>query len=386
MKKNYHLDTCTLLEQENTIEILRNGEENNIFISMTVINEIDNLLKSKKRYLAMSALHDIWNNKEHVTFVGDIKELNNDDHILDDVKDKDHVLVTNDKLLHLKAYIKGIKSENFKITNPFLNESEKYTGFVNENDEKVNNCFYFKEGKLFQWINNEEKFVNHTNKVWEILPKNIYQNAAMELLLNNDIKIVTIQSLAGKGKSFLSLATALKLVFEKKLYSKIYIIKYPSEIGEDIGYLPGSVEQKLAPYWRPLLKLLLKLYQLRNFRKGITEEKLDGWPILNPNKIEFLPVNYLRGENIEQSVIIISEAQNITRHDMRTILTRMGENVKVIIEGDISQIDNPNCNQNNNALNWIVKCLKDNPKYGHVTIKGNDTRGEICKMILDSDF
>jgi len=208
----------------------------------------------------------------------------------------------------------------------------------------------------------------------------------MELLLNNDIKIVTIQSLAGKGKSFLSLATALKLVFEKKLYSKIYIIKYPSEIGEDIGYLPGSVEQKLAPYWRPLLKLLLKLYQLRNFRKGITEEKLDGWPILNPNKIEFLPVNYLRGENIEQSVIIISEAQNITRHDMRTILTRMGENVKVIIEGDISQIDNPNCNQNNNALNWIVKCLKDNPKYGHVTIKGNDTRGEICKMILDSDF
>jgi len=138
-----------LLEQENTIEILRNGEENNIFISMTVINEIDGLLKSKKRYLAMSALHDILNNKENITFVGDIKELNNDDHILNDVQGEDHILVTNDLLLQLKSYIKGIKSENFKVTNPFLNESEKYTGFINETDEKINNCFYFREGKLF---------------------------------------------------------------------------------------------------------------------------------------------------------------------------------------------------------------------------------------------
>jgi len=93
-----------------------------------------------------------------------------------------------------------------------------------------------------------EKIVSHTNKIWEVLPKNIYQNAAMELLLNEKIEVVTIQSEAGKGKSYLSLAAALKLVFEKKLYSKIYIVKYPSEIGEEIGFLPGTVDQKLAPY------------------------------------------------------------------------------------------------------------------------------------------
>ena len=103
-------------------------------------------------------------------------------------------------------------------------------------------------------------------------------------------------------------------------------------------------------------------------------------------KIEFLPINYLRGDNIDNAVVIISEAQNITRHDMRTILTRMGSKVKCIVEGDVSQIDNPKCSKSNNALNWLVKCMKDNRQYGHVLIKGENVRGNICKMILNSKF
>jgi PhoH-like ATPase len=391
MKKNYHLDTCTLLDQDNTIEILRNGEENNIFVSMTVINELDHLLKSKKRHLAMNALDSLIEHKGSICFIDDTSEQNNDDQILKSVincPSDEKTLVTNDKLLRLKAYIKGIASQEFKITNPFKNESEKYTGIVNaEEPNHPANSFYFKEGKLFHNHNGNIKLISYNNSVWNVSPKTIYQNAAMELLINDDIPLVTIQSNSGFGKSFISLAAALKLVFETKKYSKIYIVRYPSEIGEDLGFLPGKIDEKMALHWKPLYKLLIKLHKSRNFSKGFLDEKTpDGWPILNPQKIEFLPVNYLRGENLEDCVVIIDEGQNFTRNDMRTVLTRMCENVKCIITGDISQIDNPKCDVNNNALNWLVKIFKGNNKYGHIMLKGNSTRGDITKMILDSGY
>jgi len=391
MKKNYHLDTCTLLEQENTIDILRNGEENNIFISMTVINELDYLLKSKKRHLAMSALTSILNHKDHITFLDDGGKENNDDKILSSVmgrSEEDKILVTNDKLLHLKAFIRGIQAQEFKVTQPFKNESEKYTGIVDYDENPPLNSFYFNEGKLFHVTNTgTPKLISYNNTVWGVTPKTIYQNAAMELLNNDDIPLVTIQSSSGFGKSFISLAAALRLVFETKKHSKIYIVRYPSEIGEDLGFLPGKIDEKMALHWKPLYKLLIKLHKIRNFNKGFFDEKTpDGWNILNPQKIEFLPVNYLRGENLDDCVVVIDEGQNFTRQDMRTVLTRMGENVKCIITGDISQIDNPKCDVNNNGLNWLVKIFKGHSKYGHIILKGNSTRGEITKMILDMEF
>lgn len=398
MKKFYHIDTCALLEQDDTIEILKNGEENHIYISIEVLNEIDGLLKSKKRNIAMMALDNIIKNKEHISFTGDVNKLfKTDDVILDNVKthsekhDTNGILITNDKMLQLKSYIRGVESQPFLVTNPFKSESEQYTGFIDvwggdDDNDYVNNCFFFKNGKLHTYTDNKVKRLSHDNETWGIHPKSAYQNATMELLLNNDINLVTIQSPAGLGKSTLAIAAGLKLVFEQKLYDKMYIVKYPSMIGEDMGFLPGDLDTKMELHWRPFLKILMELNKKRTIKKGFLINKDTVWPLLNPMKIEFLPVNYLRGDNISNAVVIISEAQNITRHDMRTILTRMGSKVKCIVEGDVSQIDNPKCSESNNALNWLVKCMKDNRRYGHILIKGENVRGNICKMILDSDF
>lgn len=388
MKKHYHLDTCTLLDQENAIDVLRNGEENKIYISMTVINELDGLMKSNKRHLASASIDNILKNKEHIIFTGDLNGIeNNDDKILNNVEENG-ILVTNDKMLRLKAYIRNKEAQEFLITNPFKNESEKYTGFVGyeKGEDLVENCFYFKQGKLFHYTEGEEKFVNYDVNAWTIQPKNIYQKAAMDLILNDKIPLISLQGQAGTGKSLISLACAMKMAFEQKKYNKIYIMRYPSIIGEDLGYIPGKIEEKYAPHWEPVLRLLLNLYQKREYKKLFTGETENGWPLLNKSKIEFLPVGYLRGMTLENCIIILDESQNITRSVMRTMLTRMGNNVKVICNGDITQIDNPVCNTNNNALNWMVKYFKGESLFAHLMIKGNGVRGPITQMVLDSGF
>lgn len=392
MNKTYHLDTSILLEGENTIQTLRNGEENQIRIPITVINELDHLVKNNtKRAKAMFAIQDIVENKEIITFTGNVSQLkSNDDRILRSVidsEDVDPVLVTNDVILQLKAYIHDVKSEEYKSSMPFQSDSQKYTGFIDYYCEEkfVNNCFYFKEGKLFQNADNKEVFVDTGRTVWNVKSRNVYQSAAIELMMNSDIKLITVQGVAGSGKTFLSLASALHSVLQMKKHRKIIAVKYPIEIGEKMGFLPGTISDKMEPYWKSMYNLVLKLHDIRKANKlFVCPEK--AVPEMNPRFFEFMPVNYLRGDNVDDAFVVISEAQNIPRHDMRTILTRMGENVKCIVEGDITQIDNQQCNINNNGLNWLVKKLKGNENYGHVTLNGKTTRGPICDMIVNSGY
>ena len=383
MHRTYVLDTCALLEQENTSEILRNGSENKICIPITVINELDGLLKNKhKRRKTLKVVENLLKNKEWINFIGDIDILNNDDKILNQVDEA--TLVTNDLILQLKAYIKGVDVEDFRQSNPWDGEEQRYSGFIDyEGEPLVENCFYFYEGKLFHYTNNEHKCINYENNIWNIKPKDIYQNAAFEILTNPNIYLKTIQSTAGTGKSLLSLASALYSVFQKKRFDKIVIIKYPVEIGEDLGFLPGDINEKMQPHWNSLYKLLLKLHDKKAFNKGFVNPD-DILPTINPRKIEFLPVNYLRGENLDNCILVASECQNIPRDEMRTILTRMGENVNVVLEGDISQIDNKLCNYDNNGLNWVIKKMKGHKHYAHLHMNCKDTRGPICNMVRET--
>lgn len=167
MQKRYHLDTNVLMEDEFAIENLRNGEENEIYISIIVIDELDRLSKvNEKRPKAKAAIQDILNNKEYIFFTGNIEELNcDDDKILAticDPKYKEDTLVTNDIVLQLKAYIRGIHAEGYISSIPFQSESQKYTGFIDwySEDEYVNNCFYFKDGKLFHYTGGKEIYVD----------------------------------------------------------------------------------------------------------------------------------------------------------------------------------------------------------------------------------
>lgn len=169
MQKNYHLDTCILMENENVIEILRNGNENDISISMTVLEELDGLLKdTQKRPRALKAVQSIYENKDYITFTGDKNQiLNNDDKILKSIMRDgrdDPVFVTNDLMLRLKSYIHNIESEEFKESKPFESESQKYTGFIEYyTEEKIPNCFYFKEGKLHQHTSKKERIIDYSH-------------------------------------------------------------------------------------------------------------------------------------------------------------------------------------------------------------------------------
>jgi PhoH-like ATPase len=392
MKKNYVLDTNVLLENEKCIEILRNGEENDIFIPATVIEELDRLKRDRrKRHQVNRAVEALKEHKEHVTIIyNGIKYETADNFILKEIQanlDKvdSPIFVTNDNLLRFKAEKLGIESEDFKDSNPFQSESQRYTGFVNidEGEEFEKNCFYWNEGKLYFNDQYGTGSMVTDQEVWKVSPRTSYQKAAMDLVVNEDIDLVTIQSEAGFGKTFLALAAMFDQVFEKKNFKKIFVFKANIEIGNELGFLPGDVNEKMYPYFRPIQDLMEKLHDLRVANSAWEDPQAPKLE-LNRRKIEMLPINFLRGMNIDNSIVLIDEVQNLGREELRTILSRMGENVKVICTGDVRQIDNIHLNQENNGLNWMVRLFRGQPNYGHVVLAGNRSRGPIADLVREA--
>jgi len=394
MKKNYVIDTNVLIDNPECIDILRNGEENNVFLSIDVIHELDSLKKNERlRHLINTAINNINKNLDYITIIGEIDfQKKNDLKILKQIKDSKEIdnpiLVTNDEIFKLYSKITDVNCENFKSSNPFKSESQIYTGFIKDLEKEfVPNCFIWENGfPVFYNKNKESKIINYSNIVWNVTPRNVYQNLALELMLNDDINLVTIQSEAGMGKTYLSLATALLKVLQSKTYSKIFVVKPIIEIGEKLGYLPGTLEEKLDPYMKYLFNLLLKLHELRSAGKIFLNTDNSNKIRFDSRKFEILPLGYIRGMNIDDAFVIIDEAQNITRQQMRSILTRMGENVKCICIGDVKQIDHPHLNEQNNGLNWCVVKLKGFDNYSHMTLKNKNSRGPICDMVLKSNL
>lgn len=352
-----------------------------------VLNELDKLKKdSKLRNRVMEVIREINKNKEYIyildEYSNDINDIN-DDLILNCIKDPNNLtLVTNDEMLHFKAWSKNIKCEFYKNSIPFLVESQKYTGFIDKskNDQLINNCFYWEEGKLIYHKNSGDKYITYDNEVWKVKPRTPYQNAALELILDDTIDLITIQSEAGFGKTYLALAAALKLIFEEHKYKKLIIIKPNIDVGNnELGFLPGNIQEKIWPYFLPIYDLLLKLHELRPANK-LWKTK-DDENILNDRKCEFAPLNFMRGRNISDALVIIDETQNYSKSDMRVLLSRMGDNTKCICLGDIKQIDNIYLTEDNNGLNWLVKLCKNQKNYGHIVLKGNKSRGPIADLV-----
>ena len=214
-----------------------------------------------------------------------------------------------------------------------------------------------------------------------MLPRTVYQNLALELMTSEEIPIVSIQSEAGYGKSHLALASALYLTLEKKRFNKIYVVKPMIEIGQKLGFLPGSLREKMEPYNKYISDLVLKLHGVRPANKLFLDAQAYP-PLYDPKRFELLPLAYIRGMNIENAVIIVDEMQNLSRSECRSLLSRMGENVKCICLGDTRQIDNPYLNRDNNGLNWVVKKFKGNRLYAHLVLKGEKSRGPITDLVI----
>lgn len=391
MKKSYILDTNALLDDPNCIRVLRNGQENAVGIPFHVILELDKLKKEPRvKHLVSKAIDSI---RENLEVVHIIKEdgaepliPSVDLQILREIKSaglQDPILVTNDRILQLMAEVSGVRSQEYKCSRPYESESQQYTGFVAEDDEKSANCFVWHEGRPMFYGPDGARVIDYEHEVWKVRPRNVYQNLAFELLLHEQIDLVSLQSEAGYGKTYLALAAALYMTLEKKRFDKIYVLKPLIEIGSKMGYLPGDVAEKMEPYVRYLYGLMSKLHGIRPANKVFQDPK-DPTSKFDPAKFEILPLAFIRGMTIEDAVVIVDETQNLSRTEIRALLTRMGENVKCICLGDTRQVDNPYLNESNNALNWIVRMMRGLPNYAHLVLKGNRSRGPICDAVLKS--
>ncbi len=392
-EKSFVLDTNVLIENPKCIDALRNGQENKIFIPYTVLTELDKLKKDHRiGHVVSQAVRVILaDDKLHILppeFAQNLCDENFDERILKEIKNMgmiEPILITNDRVLQVKARVHGLGCEGYRDSEPFRSESQLYTGFVEEGEEPLPNCFQWESGTPVFHGPEGPKAIAYTHDVWGVKPRSVYQNLAMELMLHKDIDLVSVQSEAGYGKTFLALAAALYLTLENKEnpFRKIYVVKPVVEIGNKLGYLPGDVEEKMLPYVRYVHDLLIKLHDMRPANRVFLNPSPEAMKF-NPKRFEIMPIAFIRGMNMENAVVIIDEMQNLSRGETRALLTRMGEGVKCICLGDTRQVDNPYLSESNNGLNWMVKKLKGYRNYAHMVLKGDRSRGPITDIVLKS--
>lgn len=215
----------------------------------------------------------------------------------------------------------------------------------------------------------------HERGYWGIIPKNMCQHFAVDALLDDDIKMVTICGQAGTGKTLLALALGLFQV-ETNTYKKVLAARPVFPMGKDIGFLPGTKEEKLDPWMQPIYdnaELLLNIKDADGKRKRGHEELVEF------GLLEIEALTYVRGRSIPKQFIIIDEAQNLTPHEIKTIVTRAGEGTKIILTGDPEQIDVPFLDYSNNGLSYAVEKFKDQPIAAHITLDKGE-RSELATL------
>jgi PhoH-like ATPase len=212
------------------------------------------------------------------------------------------------------------------------------------------------------------------NTVYGIKPRNAEQTFAIDALSNINIPLVTLTGKAGTGKTLLALASALSV---KKYYRQIYLARPVIPLSnKDIGFLPGDVESKLAPYMQPLwdnLKVIQDQYsESEKPYQQITQ-------MVKEEKLVIEPLSYIRGRSLQRVFFIVDEAQNLTPHEVKTIITRVGEGAKIVFTGDIYQIDHPYLDSQSNGLTYLIEHFKGQRLYAHVNlIKGE--RSELAEL------
>lgn len=224
-----------------------------------------------------------------------------------------------------------------------------------------------------------EPLMKLAKDIWGIQPLNVEQKCALDLLLRDDIKLVTMIGPAGTGKTLLALAAGLRKVFDEGTYSRILVSRPIVPLGKDIGYLPGTKEEKLFHWMQPIYDNLEFLCQSTSGEvNGMETQK---W-ILESKKIEMEAVTYIRGRSLPKMYMIIDEAQNLTPHEVKTIISRAGKGTKVVLTGDATQIDNPYLDKDSNALTFTVGKFKQFPIFGHVFLERTE-RSELAALAAE---
>jgi PhoH-like ATPase len=431
-KKIFVLDTSVIIFEHNSI---LNFAEHDIVIPITVLEELDNFKKGNdtKNFearefirlidkLAKGQMLHQWNplnGKDKGKFkvimdtagdgVTDASKIFNEDkadhrilncalRVQADEKQRKVILVSKDINLRLKAKSLGLLAEDY-TTGKVQNISDLYSGktIIDEADPLIIDLLYDKGfckaeeiGKKFQpaknhyyilksgkksilaFYNSATSLVEHVEKrsVYGIKPRNAEQAFAIHAVLKPEISLVTMQGVAGTGKTLIALAAALE---QKREFKQIYLARPIVPLSnKDIGYLPGDIKSKLNPYMEPLwdnLKFIQNQYSEsdKEYSK-ITE-------MLNTEKLVITPLAYIRGRSLSNICFIVDEAQNLTPHEVKTIITRAGENTKIIFTGDIHQIDTPYLDSQSNGLSYLIDRIKNHDLYAHITLEKGERSG-----------
>jgi len=212
------------------------------------------------------------------------------------------------------------------------------------------------------------------NPVYGIKPRNSEQTFAVDALTNSDIPLVSLTGKAGTGKTLLALASALNV---RKSYRQIYIARPVIPLSnKDIGFLPGDVESKLAPYMQPLwdnLKVIQDQYPEEDKQHQIINQ------LTKDQKLVIEPLSYIRGRSLQRIYFIVDEEQNLTPHEIKTIITRVGEGAKIVFTGDIYQIDHPYLDSQSNGLSYLIDHFKGQKLYAHVNLEKGE-RSELAEL------
>jgi PhoH-like ATPase len=216
-------------------------------------------------------------------------------------------------------------------------------------------------------------YINPKHQVWGINARNREQNFALNHLLNPDIDLITLQGAAGTGKTLLTLASSLQQAMEQKLYSEIIMTRVTVPLGEDIGFLPGTEEEKMTPWMGALLDNLEVLHHSEGatseWEKNATNDLLNSY-------LKVRSLNFMRGRTFLKKFIIIDEAQNLTSKQLKTLITRAGPGTKIAILGDLHQIDTPYLSGVTSGFTYVIDRFKNCEYAAHVTL----TRGERSRL------
>lgn len=438
VKKIFVLDTSVILYDHNSID---NFAEHDIVIPITVLEELDEFKKGSdtKNYEARQFIRFLdkkageqslqnWNSlnggskgrfkvvmnpQDSETDATKIFGASKNDHkilnaallVAQEEKDRPVILVTKDINLRLKAKALNIPAEDYE-TGKIKDVDALYGGkslhenfsqevidllykkkcipidevlALNPDFKATNNHFYILKGSkssTLAFYNSALGTLDQLAKksYYGIMPRNAEQTFALHAIANPDVKLVTLSGVAGTGKTLLALAGALD---QRRQFKQIYLARPIVPLSnKDIGYLPGDMKAKINPYMQPLwdnLKFIKNQFDERDKEHKQIEE------MVNSEKLLVTPLAYIRGRSLSNVIFIVDEAQNLTPHEIKTIITRAGENAKFIFTGDVRQIDTPYLDEQSNGLSYLIDKIKGNELFAHVTLEKGE-RSELANL------
>lgn len=255
------------------------------------------------------------------------------------------------------------------------------SGTYQPNEFRVLTCADSKEADQVLKLNPQENYWvplrRSTEAVVGISPRNTEQEMAIELLMNPRISLVTLVGAAGTGKTLLAMACGLKQILDEHAFLKMLVTRPIVPVGKDIGYLPGSKEKKLGHWMQPIFD---NLDVILNSNDRLTRENITYF--MESDMLELEALTYMRGRSLPRQFMIIDEAQNLTPHEIKTIISRAGQKTKIVLTGDPYQIDNPYLDASTNGLTYVIERLKQQKSFGHVTLEKSE-RSALAALAVE---